>query len=71
MAVYNPAARDRVNFSQVTPYPSPILPNYELTISTSLPLYPILACEGIEVGIRGYLLLLLNFCEPHTAILLS
>ena len=21
-----------VNFSQVTPYPSPILPNYELTI---------------------------------------
>ena len=27
----------RVNFSQVTPYPSPILPNYELTIPTSLP----------------------------------
>ena len=41
----------RVNFSQVTPYPSSILPNYELTIPTSLPLYLILACHESEVGI--------------------
>ena len=31
-------SNERVNFSQRTPYPSPILPNYELTILTSLPL---------------------------------
>ena len=41
----------RVNFSQVTLSPSPILTNYELTIPTLLPLYLILACHGSEVGI--------------------
>ena len=39
--------------SEVTPYPSPKLPNYELTIPTSLPLYLILACHGNEVGIAS------------------
>ena len=49
----------RVNFSQVTPYPSPISPNYERTIPTSLPLYLILAYHESEVA-RSLIILVMG-----------